>query len=410
MPTAAAARYADRSGSCAAVAIGLSVPLSVALDNVLLVVMLLAYAVGNYRYKYLFIKNNIVSLAALALFALLLGGTLYSVADARDAAIYLRKYSDLLFIPLFAYFFRDAGTRRHALYALAASVALVLIASYLVQSGALPPNRWILGNAENPVLFKHYLTHSILMAMGAFLFAELAMDARTGWQRWLCWGLAVLAIINVMVMTKGRTGQLILVVLVFYWGYARWHWRGLAAMAVAGGALIAGLALVPGPFSERARLAVAETQAWQPGSAASMLSSTGSRLEFYRNSLAIIAEHPLLGVGTGGFPLAYAAHVKGSGMAETRNPHNEYLHITVQLGVVGLAAMLYLFFVQWRQAPRLPTPVETHIARSLVLMIATGCLFNSLLLDHTEGLLYAWLTGLLYGGLESRADRATASP
>ncbi|HUS13725.1 MAG TPA: O-antigen ligase family protein, partial [Chloroflexia bacterium] len=184
---------------------------------------------------------------------------------------------------------------------------------------------------------------------------------------------------------------------------------GLAAMALAGASLIAGLALVPGPFAERARLAVAETQAWQPGDAASMQSSTGSRLEFYRNSLAIIAAHPVLGVGTGGFPVAYAARVQGTGMAETRNPHNEYLHITVQLGFVGLISMLCLFTAQWRLAPRLPTPIEAHLARGLVLVIVTGCLFNSLLLDHTEGLLYAWLTGLLYGGLESRARPLTTS-
>jgi hypothetical protein len=29
-------------------------------------------------------------------------------------------------------------------------------------------------------------------------------------------------------------------------------------------------------------------------------------------------------------------------------------------------------------------------------------MFNSPLLDHTEGLLYAWLTALLYAGLKSR--------
>jgi O-antigen ligase len=39
-----------------------------------------------------------------------------------------------------------------------------------------------------------------------------------------------------------------------------------------------------------------------------------------------------------------------------------------------------------------------------VLTMAIGCLFNSLLLDHTEGLLYAWLTGVLYAGLQSKRD------
>ena len=42
-----------------------------------------------------------------------------------------------------------------------------------------------------------------------------------------------------------------------------------------------------------------------------------------------------------------------------------------------------------------------------------GCLLNSLLLDHTEGLLYAWLTGVLYGGLklaDSRKESARGAP
>jgi hypothetical protein len=44
-----------------------------------------------------------------------------------------------------------------------------------------------------------------------------------------------------------------------------------------------------------------------------------------------------------------------------------------------------------------------------------GCLFNSWLMDHTEGLLYVWLTGLLFAGLKSpesitrRASRASGS-
>jgi hypothetical protein len=31
--------------------------------------------------------------------------------------------------------------------------------------------------------------------------------------------------------------------------------------------------------------------------------------------------------------------------------------------------------------------------------MAVGCLFVSLLLDHAEGLFYAWLSGLLFAGL-----------
>jgi uncharacterized membrane protein YccC len=82
-----------------------------------------------------------------------------------------------------------------------------------------------------------------------------------------------------------------------------------------------------------------------------------------------------------------------------------------QLVRVGLALLLHVFYQQWRLAPRLPAPMETNLARGMVIAIAMGCLFNSLLLDHTEGLLFAWLTGLLFGGLgpASGQQRAAAS-
>ena len=99
---------------------------------------------------------------------------------------------------------------------------------------------------------------------------------------------------------------------------------------------------------------------------------------------------------------AYADQTNGTGLEPSVNPHNEYLLIGVQTGLVGLVLLLHLFWQHWRLAPRLATPLETHLARGLLLTIAVGCLFNSLLLDHTEGLLFAWMTGLLYGGLQVR--------
>jgi hypothetical protein len=70
--------------------------------------------------------------------------------------------------------------------------------------------------------------------------------------------------------------------------------------------------------------------------------------------------------------------------------------------MVGLAGLLYLFLTHWRLAPAVASPLEFRLARALILMMAVGCLFNSWLLDHTEGLLYAWLSGLLFAGLQSR--------
>jgi O-antigen ligase len=119
----------------------------------------------------------------------------------------------------------------------------------------------------------------------------------------------------------------------------------------------------------------------------------------YYNTMKMIRDRPLVGAGTGGFPSAYERQVAGTGMAPAGHPHNEYLHLMAQLGIPGLVALLALFWVPWRLAPRLPVPHEGLLARGLVLTIAVGCVFNSLLLDHTEGLLFAWGLGVLFGGL-----------
>jgi O-antigen ligase len=88
-------------------------------------------------------------------------------------------------------------------------------------------------------------------------------------------------------------------------------------------------------------------------------------------------------------------------MVATDNPHNQYLLTGVELGVVGLFGLLGLFIVQWRMAARLPPGQERMLAFALLLSITTGCLFNSFLADHSEGLFYVWATALLCAGVPS---------
>jgi O-antigen ligase len=397
--------HAERFARWSGIALGFSIPVSVALDNALLAVIIACWAAsGDWRAKWRAIRDNPVALAALTLLALLAAATLYGERDPGDGARYLVKYADLLLIALLVSIFREAPARAHALTAFAASLALVLVLSYLVHFGILPRGKLSGVDEAAPIVFKYSLTHNILMALGAYLFAQLSGQAgsrraRVGWG-----GLAVLAAVNVVFMVPGRTGQIILVLLAVYGGYAWKGWRGLAATGAVVAAMTILLLLVPGPVQTRFGEAWQEFSAWRAGERAH-ISSTGDRLDFYRAGLAIVREHPLIGVGTGGFPRAYARQVEGTGLSPSRNPHNEFLHIAVQLGVIGLAALLWLFVVQWRLAAQLASATETHLARALVLAVVTGCMFNSLLLDHTEGLLYAWLTGVLYAGVKSGGNR-----
>ena len=214
------------------------------------------------------------------------------------------------------------------------------------------------------------------------------------------YALSLLAALNVVLLVNSATGNDILGALIVLLGWERMGNRGTAYALLGLAVLATVLAAVPGPFQDRVSLIQREVQEWRAGKISAEPSSSGLRLEFYKNTLDIIAAQPLTGVGTGGFPRAYAQQVKGTGKPETHNPHSEFLNIAAQIGIIGVLVLIAMFWLQWRAAGRLDTPMEQALARGLVLTMLTGCMVNSLLLDHTEGLFYAWLSGLLYGSLK----------
>jgi O-antigen ligase len=95
--------------------------------------------------------------------------------------------------------------------------------------------------------------------------------------------------------------------------------------------------------------------------------------------------------------------VQGTDMQPTRNPHNMYLLVLVQFGVLGLVLLVFLLYTQWRCARRLHGRTDIVLAYAVVITIALGGLFNSMLIDHTESMFFAWMSGLLYGGLRRTA-------
>lgn len=400
---------ADRAAQWAAVVLGFSIPLFTALDSVLVVLVLAGWlASGAWREKWVAVRGNGVALAALGLFSLLLLGSLYGERNAGDTAFTLRKYLDLLWIAVFIWVLRDPVMRIRGLYALAASLAVVLLASFVIMADIVPESRFLSGTPSYPVVFKGRQTHGPLMAFGAFLYVQLALAAASPRMRALWFALAALALVNGTLVVQGATGYLVFATLALYLGYLSKGWRGLAWTAMIAAALVAALMVAPGAFQLRVTQIRSEVAQWRPG-APDRSSSVGTRIELYRVSAAIVLDRPLLGHGTGSFTKAFADKIRGSATLPSHNPHNEYLHLMVQLGLVGLAALLYLFVTQWRLAPRLASPQECRLARGLILMMAVGCLFNSWLLDHTEGLLYAWLTGLLFTGLQSQRTPETGN-
>jgi O-antigen ligase len=389
----------------AAAFLGFSIPISVALDNVLLaVIAVLWLAGGDFRRKLADIAANPVALAALALFGMMAAGLLYGERHPGDGLRYLGKYVDLLFVPVFVTLFHDARTREAGLRWFCVAMILAFVMAELAATGLI---------ADSPVLarnpghsFKASITHGLLSAFAALVFALLALREPKWPQRLLFAVLALIAVKNVLALGISRTGYLVLALLALHFAFAAYGRRGLA---VAGLALALSLSALYGTsetFRERVDTVVVDEGNWRSNRPSR--ESVTVRLEWYRQSIDVVASHPLLGVGTGAFPKALAENAR-SASAYPPNPHNEYLAIGMQTGLVGLLLLVHLFWRQWATAPRLATAFETQLARGLVITLAVGCLFNSFLLDHAEGLFFAWFTGLLFGGLGS-APAANRAP
>ena len=377
--------------------IGFTLPISTAADNILLYLALTIFLLsGNYRNKLRAIAVNPVAVAALLLVCALLLGGLYGNAAWSDVQHYWRKYAPLLAIPLLIPLFQDARNREYALNGFMLAMALTLFLSCIIATGWFADRGWFQGTVHDAFVFKLHITQNVFMAFFAYVFALKAKNA-PGLRLGIAYGLvALLATYNVLFMVQGRTGHVVLAILLAYFCFRALAWKGLGLAAlvitiVAGSGYFASATL-----RERQNLVIQEAADWKPGHGNS--SSSGLRMNYYTNSLKIIRDHPFLGVGTGGFELAYAEKIKGTSMEPSNNPHNQYLLITAQLGLVGLGLMLYLFFQQWRTAAWLPSLFQQDMARGMLLTIMSGSLLNSLLLDHAEGLFFAWMSGVLFAG------------
>lgn len=395
---------AVKTARLSAIGLGFFIPVSVAIDNVLVVLAILGWlAAGNLTRNWRAIRGNPVACAALLFAAVMLLGMMWSSQPLRELKGSIVEILRFALLGVLVTIFDDPRTRERAMVAFLIASVLVLAISFALWSGLVTTLPGVKGSPGYPVVFKFHITHNVLMAIAATSFLLRSAEARGRMQA--VYGLlAAAAAFNILFMIPGRTGQLALAVALVYVAASRYRWRGFAVASTALAAVLALAWLLPSSvMHQRAAVALEEASAWRPDAAQPETSSIGLRLEFYRNTLKMIAARPLLGAGTGGFPDAYAEQVAGTGMLPTQHPHNAYLLVAAELGLLGLAALGWLLLVQWRSARDLATLSERIAARSLLVVFLISGMVSSTFNDHVEGLFFVWASALLWARLDMRS-------
>jgi O-antigen ligase len=384
------------------VAVAVSLPWSTSATGILVVLWLIALAPTLDGAS---LRREVVSPAGglpVLLWALGALGMLWADASWSERIAGLSGFHKLLVIPLLLAQCRRSDHGRWVLLGFLASALALLVVSWVL---ALAPGLTWRGK-EPGVPVKNYILQSGIFAICAFGLVGEAIELwRRQRQRALLLLLvAAVFIANIGYVAAARTTLVVLAVMLVACGLRQFGWRG-AAIAGLIGVVLAGAMWISSPYlRQRVSLATEQMQTYGTGE---VNTPVGLRLEYWRKSLLLIAEAPIIGHGTGTIPQLFRRDATPATIPElmTTNPHSQILTVAIQLGLMGagvLVAMWIAHFALFRDGSLLAWFGLLGVIYNVV-----SSLFNSHLFDFSQGWLYVLGVGVI-GGMVLRERRAPA--
>jgi O-antigen ligase len=344
------------------------------------------------------LKNPAVS-GALLLLTWMLLSLLWSHASIQNTFAGVWKYRKLLYVPLMVMLFADAVWRERAIKAwLTAAVVLMLYS--LIR---LLPDP--IGDGQMGVHPALPLSTYSYISLGFVLIPALTMGlvwmqrARSVNEKSLGAFVALLIVAFVVLAQQGRTTYVTLTALLIFFVLSqlksKQKWLAMAVLLV--------VAVCVGMFSTKLQNRVTEVMAdTRVDQTTETISSSGLRIGFWRTTADIVKHNPILGTGMGTWADEYRKYVVSTPNTPKisplgGNPHQEYLLMASQLGLVGL--VLFIAWIARSIFASKQLPMNDRIAsQSLLIAFIVSCFFNSTLFDSATGHFYCIGLGILFAG------------
>jgi O-antigen ligase len=209
----------------------------------------------------------------------------------------------------------------------------------------------------------------------------------------------VILVLDALFLVRGRSAQILLLIMVGLLCLRRWGLRALLPTVIATAVLLPSLYVTSPVIREGTALAIQDLQERSRGNEGS--TSLGLRMEFAQNTLEIIKEAPIFGQGTGSFRHNYeqlTGFTKAShGERACHNPHNDYLWLWSEVGLLGALGLMGILLAFVYEARRL-TGAQKFSMEAIALSMLVGTLANSFFTDNISGVGFMVVACALVGG------------
>lgn len=331
-------------------------------------------------------------------------GMTYASAPWSDRWIDIYKWRTILWFFVVLSIFDDERWKVWLMVMFVIVTAVALLASFVAAA------EWVTFRRGAGELLRSNVTQGMGFAVATLVCFWMVMKDTLPW-RMRCLGLVLglLYIINIVFITNGRSGYVVLGLglVVLLLGNVSPMQRFIVGLGLPVAAMLA--------FSLSPRMhdkITAGVNEWEHEAESASMTPMGVRRVFYVNTLEMLQDHWLFGIGTGGFRKAYDEHVANKYQPSdwrsisTGDPHNQYLAVSVQHGIAGLAVFLVWIVALARDRTSLPT------YRMLAVAILCGWCMTSLFSSHfrtfAEGHLLTTFLGALLAAapLQDQAEAA----
>jgi len=333
------------------------------------------------------LKDSRVTQLSIALFVWLALAGLFGEVGL-DSFKFLKKYRELILIPIFIGFTIHMSSRERFLICSALNIGLlVTLGISLLQIAEILPLK------RGAPALSSTITQASFMAWG--MFWMLHQYRQTKSVKWMIG--ALVAATNSTLIMQSSTGVLLVLVMLGLFGLQTMRWKNFVTVITIACGVIFGAYMSIDRFKmelDESIIVAMKFLRSEQLDEGQLATSSGERYEFASNGVKLFLQKPLIGYGPGSVEQQYDELTSGTHSKSTTNLHNEYLMIGVQGGAIGIVLWISVLWAMVNTATHIGMS-ERWLVQGIVVWMAVGCLVNSFLLDAKEGMMFAFITAVL---------------